>query len=168
MPGIADYIVSYIPPPVHDFVDSANRVLFASTQNSLSESIAADLYDIAIGLVPILGDFVSNAPRVASATAQKDRVAQILHGTDFAIDLIPGVGDIIDAILPANTILRIRDTQKCRQKGGDTYSCLVQPDSFEARISSSFANNPLKSMTESLGERIPAITPIDAVFERIA
>lgn len=160
--------VAFIPlevaiPLASSWFDAASRVLFHARQDTIGEAVLADAWDITIGLVPFIGDVVGNGQRVSNATANNDRMAQILHGSDFIIDLVPVVGDVISALLPANTILKLQEASKC---SGSNYSCLVKPDSFDDQVIG-MLHVPVPQIVDRIPK--PPKTPpvIDAIFEKL-
>lgn len=119
---------------VQKFARATNRILFGARQNSLGESIAADIYDEVIGLIPFVGDIAANGSRATLAQANGDHAAAAAHGVDFAIGLVPVIGDIADAFFPANTLLYAREMQKCHAGGKPVRQCLYKEDSLESTI----------------------------------
>lgn len=143
--------------------DAANRVLFHARQNTIGEAVLADIWDVAIGIIPFVGDVIGNGQRVSNAVANNDRTAQILHGSDFIVDIVPIIGDVLSALLPANTILKLQSASKCN---GNTYSCLVDKDSFDAKVING-SGTPIPDIINII-PKPPKIPPIiDAMFEKV-
>ena len=82
---------------LNKFGDGLYRAAASSHHNNPLEAIAADALD----LIPLVGDGF-NAARIADARGDKRRT--ITQSIDFAVGLIPVVGDIADIFLPVNTL----------------------------------------------------------------
>jgi hypothetical protein len=116
---------------VQKFLQASKRALTSATQPTLSESIMADLVDDFIGYIPLIGDFVAETPRIIDAGAESNLLSLITHGIDFLVGLIPFYGDIIDTLIPANTINKVANSIECINNGGDRLECISPTGTFE-------------------------------------
>jgi len=93
---------------IKDLNDRAFRIASKAQQPTLGEAMLADALD----LVPLIGDGF-NAARIADAQKIQDKAKRQRHVTlqavDFAVGMIPGVGDIADLFFPICTANYIAD-----------------------------------------------------------
>jgi hypothetical protein len=113
---------------------SANRVLFLARQKTFGEAAMADIYDIAVGIVPFIGDYVTTAPRIADAGDKTDLDAGIVHSIDAVIGVVPVVGDLIDGLIPANTILKTQEYFTCVNNGSKALDCAIPKDTLDREV----------------------------------
>jgi hypothetical protein len=120
-----------LPKNISPFLQSPERILFKSEQKTFGEAIAADIYDDLIGLIPLLGDLVGSGPRVVDAISDENILATAVHGVDLGLGLIPyPFGEILDIIVPANTILKAIKYVECLNKDSEL-NCAYPQGSIE-------------------------------------
>jgi hypothetical protein len=124
-----------ITSDVDGLIEAGNRILFAPRQNSIGEAIVADLYDDVIGIIPFIGDAVGNGSRTAIAKSHGDEEAAFFHGLDLILGVVPEIGDVAGALLPANQILYMRKAPDClggsKLERDKIMECMFPNDSLE-------------------------------------
>jgi hypothetical protein len=113
---------------------SVERILFKARQKTFGEAVLADIYDNIIGFVPTVGTIIGNGPRVNDAVASKDIVAGTVHTADAALVELPGVGMILDLVIPANTIVKAEEYLQCIQQGKKAFDCAFPKGAFDRDV----------------------------------
>jgi len=93
-----------------DLARRINDILFASHQDTLLEAITADVIDAIVGILPGLD--LLGITRVSDSMARGGKGKQLrtmIYSADVVIGILPVLGDVADALYPANTMVFIGD-----------------------------------------------------------
>ena len=75
------------------------KTVFTTDFETIWDAVAADIID----MLPYIGD-ITSATRFVYALLKDPSAVKVMQAADFVIGLIPFYGDLIDAMLFANTV----------------------------------------------------------------